>query len=135
MVMYKILSKPQRVSLGSKRRAILWMIVIFIDGISRVAYATDLEPPSGRFIAASRQTELIKIVRQDCGSCHGMTLKGGLGPALLPNSLGAISFESLKAVILFGRPELAMPPWQQFMTEDEAAWIALNLKNGFPNEN
>ena len=29
---------------------------------------------------AGRQEELIYRLRQDCGSCHGMTLKGGLGP-------------------------------------------------------
>lgn len=23
--------------------------------------------------------EMIRLVRQDCGACHGMTLKGGLG--------------------------------------------------------
>jgi hypothetical protein len=35
-----------------------------------------------------RQKELIHLVRQDCGSCHGMTLQGGLGPALLPANAG-----------------------------------------------
>jgi cytochrome c55X len=27
-----------------------------------------------------RQRELIRMVRQDCGSCHGLQLTGGLGP-------------------------------------------------------
>ena len=33
-------------------------------------------------VTAERQTELRNLVHQDCGSCHGMRLTGGLGPAL-----------------------------------------------------
>ena len=80
-----------------------------------------------------RRDELITLVRQDCGSCHGLTLKGGLGPALLPETLKHQSANSLKATILHGRPGTAMPPWQGFMTETEAEWIAVNLQKGFPS--
>ena len=34
-----------------------------------------------------RQAEIKNLLLQDCGSCHGMTLKGGLGPALTPDVL------------------------------------------------
>ena len=30
--------------------------------------------------SAARQDELLHLLRQDCGSCHGLTLRGGLGP-------------------------------------------------------
>ena len=83
---------------------------------------------------ASRRDELITLVRQDCGSCHGLTLKGGLGPALLPETLKHQPASSLKATILHGRPGTAMPPWQRFMTEPEADWIVANLQKGFPSE-
>lgn len=73
------------------------------------------------------------MVRQDCGSCHGMTLKGGLGPALLPEDLLGKPSESLVATIYAGRPGTPMPPWQQFMSEAEAAWIVQKLISGFPN--
>lgn len=36
---------------------------------------------------ASRSRELVRMVRQDCGSCHGMRLTGGLGPALTREAL------------------------------------------------
>ena len=84
--------------------------------------------------SASRRDELITLVRQDCGSCHGFTLKGGLGPALLPETLKHRPANSLKATILLGRPGTAMPPWQRFMTETEADWIVTNLQKGFPSE-
>lgn len=79
-----------------------------------------------------RQAQLISLVRQDCGSCHGLTLKGGLGPALLPSTLQEQTMETLKAVILHGRPGTAMPPWQRFLSDEEAEWIVVNLQKGFP---
>lgn len=83
---------------------------------------------------APRQRELVHLVRQDCGSCHGMTLKGGLGPALLPESLRDKPAESLKSTILQGRPGTPMPGWQQFVSDAEAEWIVERLLTGFPRE-
>ena len=82
----------------------------------------------------SRRSELITLVRQDCGSCHGLTLKGGLGPALLPETLKDKPADSLVATIIGGRPGTAMPPWQRFMTEAEAEWVVHHLQKGFPGE-
>lgn len=81
-----------------------------------------------------RARELIRLVRQDCGSCHGLTLRGGLGPALLPENLRHQSPAGLKYTILRGRPGTAMPPWQPFLTEAEAEWIVGQLLSGFPEE-
>ncbi len=80
----------------------------------------------------ARQKELIHLVRQDCGSCHGMTLQGGLGPALLPASLADKPVEGLVATIIGGRPGTPMPPWHRFLAEDEAQWIVAKLMAGFP---
>jgi cytochrome c55X len=80
--------------------------------------------------AATRQAELTHLVRQDCGSCHGMTLKGGLGPALTRDALRGKPAESLVVTVLYGRPGTAMPPWGTFVTEPEAAWIVKQLQEG-----
>ena len=61
----------------------------------------------------ARQAELQHLVAQDCGSCHGLTLRGGLGPSLLPDALSSRSPDALAAIILHGRPGSAMPPWRQ----------------------
>ena len=82
---------------------------------------------------ADRQGELLYRLRQDCGSCHGMTLKGGLGPALLPDALAARSENDLAAVILNGVPGTPMPPWDFEVTTDEARWLARRLKQGLDN--
>jgi len=100
---------------------------------STVVLAAGSEATASASIGAARQVELISLVRQDCGSCHGMTLKGGLGPALLPEALKDKSSDYLKSTILHGRPDSAMPPWQRFLTEAEAEWIVSNLQKGFPS--
>ena len=80
--------------------------------------------------SAIRQAELLHLLRQDCGSCHGLTLQGGLGPALTPQVLAGKSAEMLRAVILHGRPGTPMAPWQPFMNEAEAAWLVQQLLEG-----
>ena len=81
-----------------------------------------------------RARELVRLVRQDCGSCHGMSLKGGLGPPLLPEALRDKPADSLRYTVLLGRPGTPMPPWEAFLSEAEADWIVLQLMAGFPEE-
>jgi len=83
---------------------------------------------------AERQTALLDLLHQDCGSCHGMTLQGGLGPALLPPALERKSEATLIATILEGRPGTAMPPWKSFMTQPEAEWLVAQLKHPVKSE-
>lgn len=93
------------------------------------------DPPANAEVTLStaRRSELITLVRQDCGSCHGLTLQGGLGPALLPQTLQDKPADYLQFVILNGRPGTAMPPWSRFLNEAEAAWVVRNLQKGFPS--
>lgn len=80
--------------------------------------------------APDRQQALRYLLLQDCGSCHGMTLKGGLGPALTPQALAGKSREWLSNSILYGRPGTAMPPWQDFIEQEEADWLVQQLLQG-----
>ena len=73
---------------------------------------------------AARQRELIFLLRQDCGSCHGMRLTGGLGPALTADALKDRPPESVVATIVHGRPGTPMPPWRRFVSQAEAEWLA-----------
>ena len=97
-------------------------------------YAAEGAEPRAGVPAPARQAELVHMVRHDCGSCHGLTLAGGLGPALLPASLAVRPVEYVERVILDGRPGTAMPPWRGLVSEDDARWIAQQLRDGFPNE-
>lgn len=75
-------------------------------------------------------TALERLVRQDCGSCHGLTLKGGLGPDIRRDALGHHDQDSLTTVILDGVPGTPMPPWRRLLSEAEALWIATYLLKG-----
>lgn len=81
-----------------------------------------------------RRAALLHMVRQDCGSCHGLTMKGGLGPPLLPVTLKGKDRAGLAYTILYGRPGTAMPPWKDFVSEAEAHWIVEQLVRGLPDE-
>jgi cytochrome c55X len=85
-------------------------------------------------LSTEHKQSLIHLLKQDCGSCHGMTLKGGLGPALLPENLADKPTLFIKNTILFGRPGTAMPPWQGLLTEQEALWLTIQLQQGISHE-
>ena len=91
-------------------------------------------PCSAADIGPEHASKLVRLVRQDCGSCHGLQLTGGLGPALLPSTLADKPATSLVATILGGRKGTAMPPWRGMLTEQEAQWIVERLQTEFPKE-
>jgi len=98
------------------------MALFFI--LSNQSYASE------KSFSNLRKTQLTHMVKQDCGSCHGMTLKGGLGPALLPENLEGKSVLFIQNTILYGRSGTAMPPWKTLLTEQEVLWISQQLKAG-----
>lgn len=91
---------------------------------------TFISGPALAEVTSTRQNELTHLLKQDCGSCHGMTLKGGLGPALLPEQLVDKSTDYLVMTILEGHPNTAMPGWKTMLSTDDALWIAEQIKQG-----
>ena len=81
-------------------------------------------------VSETRQAELKHLLIQDCGSCHGLRMKGGLGPALTPQDLAGKPKDSLVATVVYGRPGTAMPPWDALLTENEAEWLIDLLLQG-----
>ncbi|HEY0721054.1 MAG TPA: cytochrome c [Gammaproteobacteria bacterium] len=94
-----------------------------IAGLLAAAAAVAEPPPQ-------RQQTLLHLLQHDCGSCHGMTLKGGLGPALLPANLAGKTNEFLVDTILEGRAATAMPPWRGMLSHEEAEWLIQQLRSG-----
>ncbi|MEN8196080.1 MAG: cytochrome c [Pseudomonadota bacterium] len=80
--------------------------------------------------ATPRQKELLYLLEQDCGSCHGLKRKGGLGPSLLPRDIADKPDEGLVDAILQGRPGTPMAPWEFEISEDEAFWLVRQLRKG-----
>ncbi len=77
-----------------------------------------------------RRAELVYLLHQDCGSCHGMTLKGGLGPSLLPEALEGKPASYLKHVISKGVPGKAMPPWENILAPSDIDFLVTYLQEG-----
>ena len=103
-----------------------WMLA---SALSLLALAAG----AGETLSVARQAELHNLLVQDCGSCHGMTLKGGLGPALRPDPLRGKPDALLVNTILDGRPGTAMPPWRGLLSESDAEWLVEQLRRGIDN--
>ncbi|MEO8249573.1 MAG: cytochrome c [Burkholderiales bacterium] len=113
----------------------LWTMPRHRAFLSMVIAAALIAPPSmAQQPSVQRQQELVRLVRQDCGACHGLRLTGGLGPALTPAALASRSVPALAATIIHGRRGTPMPGWQSMLREGEADWIAAWLKEGFPEQ-
>lgn len=106
------------------RRFLSWGLALALAVISAAAHASE---------RAQDEARLARLVRHECGSCHGLTLSGGLGPPLTAAALAGKPARYVQAVILHGRKGTAMPPWSPFLSEAEAAWIAERLVTGFPH--
>ncbi|MCU7853126.1 MAG: cytochrome c [Candidatus Thiodiazotropha sp. (ex Monitilora ramsayi)] len=98
------------------------LIITSLFLLSQTALASGIPEP--------RRMELLNLLKHDCGSCHGLSLKGGLGPALTPERLRGKPIDFLTATILYGRTGTPMPPWRPFLTDREAFWLAERIKEG-----
>ncbi len=107
---------------SAKRK--LGLVLLLGSGLAMAGEAPD----------SQRQQELDYMLRHDCGSCHGMSLKGGLGPSLLPEVLNSRghNVDSLSLIIRHGRPGTAMPPWGPILAEEDIRWISGRLLNPQP---
>jgi mono/diheme cytochrome c family protein len=85
---------------------------------------------AGPAVPEQRQRELRHLLLHDCGSCHGLTMRGGLGRSLLPEALADRSDAALAQTILQGVRGTAMPPWRDELTADEAHWMVRELRKG-----
>lgn len=118
--------------MSNKLRNLFWIGVLPLLMAQSVVTRADSSAAAALEPAPARRAELLNLVRQDCGSCHGLRLEGGLGLPLTPQALKEKSPEALKETILHGRGGTPMPPWDPFLTEAEAGWIVQMLLKGLP---
>lgn len=74
-------------------------------------------------------SELGALLKNDCGSCHGLTRKGGLGPPLLPRALQNKTDEYLFTVIQYGIPNTAMPAWKRILNREETLRLIRQIRD------
>lgn len=104
--------------------------MIKISKLLFVLFLVFLVIPVSVALDTARQDELLYLLQHDCGSCHGMTRQGGLGPPLLPQALSNKSDALLLATILEGRPGTPMPPWGRLLSNADARWLLQTLRQG-----
>ena len=102
---------PHRLSVFMARLASLLLISLLSFGLSA-------DP-----LPIERQQQLQHLLEQDCGSCHGMRLTGGLGPPLTTEALAGKPRALLVATISEGRMGTPMPPWKNLLAEDDINWL------------
>lgn len=102
--------------------------VVALAAVMALPWATLANPP------AQRQQELNHLLRHDCGSCHGITLQGGLGPPLTPASLSRRTPEQLARIIRDGLPGTPMPPWGALLNAADVDWLARKILRGDTDE-
>ena len=93
-------------------------------------YCCGIYPAYAGEPSLERQSELKHLLLHDCGSCHGMTLKGGLGSALTPDVLSNKTEELLFQTIKNGRLDTPMPPWKDILSDADIQWLVTTLKKG-----
>jgi cytochrome c55X len=98
-----------------------FLLILIVSSTTLQTYSSPL--------SEARQAELEHILRQDCGSCHGMTLKGGLGPALTPEALQNKPKVYLQQTIQEGHPGTPMPPWKSILTPEDIDYLVELLMN------
>ena len=106
------------------------LLKLLLVAIMLLTVTTAYTAEGSQNISAQRQAELHNLLLQDCGSCHGMTMKGGLGPALTADVLKNKSRQMIELTILRGRPGTPMPPWDRILTKEEVRWIVDKLYSG-----
>ena len=102
----------------------------FLTIVMFIFYVTGYASDTYKNLTEQRRAELHNLLIQDCGSCHGMTMKGGLGPALTPDALKNKSRQTIEMTILQGRPGTPMPPWQSILSKEEVRWLVDTLYAG-----
>lgn len=81
-------------------------------------------------LTEERQQALRHMLLHDCGSCHGMTLQGGLGLPLTAEALAGKPAEYLFRTIREGHPGTPMPPWKRILKEEEIRYLVDILMRG-----
>lgn len=113
--------------LAAPQLSILAVFLCLSISAAPVSWVFASEPDS------NRQQELQYLLKQDCGSCHGLLLKGGLGPPLRAQDLKDKTPAYLKQVISKGIPGSAMPPWGNLLSDSDIDYLVQLLSSQSPS--
>jgi len=113
-------NKKDKKNAGVMRNMSLMATALYILTTAVIAIYSS----SSSALSENEKQSLIYLVKQDCGSCHGLTLQGGIGPALLKKNLKNKPLKYIETVIANGRTGTPMPPWKEILGKEQIRYIA-----------
>jgi cytochrome c55X len=102
---------------------------LFLCGLIAAGLTAPALHASGE-LPDERVRQLNHMLAHDCGSCHGLTLRGGLGPALTSQALKDVPAEAVRHAIVNGRPGTPMPPFGGLLSQQDIDWLVHSLTKG-----
>lgn len=105
-------------------RTVIALFVPVVTGLAADAIWASSE------LTDERIRQLNQMLIHDCGSCHGLTLNGGLGPALTPAAMQGKPTETIRQTIVNGRKGTPMPPFGSMLSGQEIDWLVDAIKDG-----
>jgi len=87
--------------------------------VARVAFGAALALAASIVSADATPLDAVRIFAERCAACHGVDRFGGMGPALLPESLERLRKPAAAATIANGRAATQMPPFGGMLRKDE----------------
>ena len=79
-------------------------------------------------LASGAQAAPEALYSEHCASCHGADRLGGIGPALIPETLKRMRGPKLSKVIAEGRAATQMPGFSETLTPEEIAALTEFVK-------
>ncbi|MBB4844215.1 cytochrome c55X [Paucibacter oligotrophus] len=108
------------------------VLTVLLSGFCGLGAAAQNQPADTSLAATqpapARQQQLRRMLEHDCGSCHGLRLTGGLGPAIHAEAMQQLPQAAIAATIFHGRPGTPMPAWKSMISEAEADWLAAYMQ-------
>jgi len=80
-------------------------------------------------LAGEAKADPAAVYAENCASCHGEQRLGGIGPALIPESLGRAKAEALAETIANGRVQTQMPAFGDTLGGEEIAALVEYIRN------
>ena len=79
---------------------------------------------SAPLVLAQSAPDGASLYREHCAACHGALRLGGMGPALLPESLSRLRKPEMLQVMNQGRPATQMPGFSATLDKAQIAALA-----------
>ena len=131
-------SDSQQGDSTTRRRVIVLLLILCAVTLNSVVLATAFFGSATDFVSgkapamldSNRQDQLEHLLVHDCGSCHGLTMAGGLGSPLTASALHDKSESYLFTAISEGIPGTPMPGWAPLLSDRDIEWLVARLLNG-----